>query len=146
VSPVVTPCSNTAAAHAGILSALSCRSLDALTALLGGSHAAGGGDANPPQPQQPSGSGGAGALADLQRLWALAEGYGYADWLVFDASVVRGLAYYTGEPRGGGWRARGAATAPPAPLAGGRAHAGGAACGRGAARRATRAAARLLAP
>jgi len=36
------------------------------------------------------------ALGDLQRLWALAEGYGYADWLVFDASVVRGLAYYTG--------------------------------------------------
>jgi histidyl-tRNA synthetase len=37
------------------------------------------------------------ALTDLQQLWRLAEGYGYADWLVFDASVVRGLAYYTGE-------------------------------------------------
>jgi histidyl-tRNA synthetase len=23
-------------------------------------------------------------------------GYGFADWLVFDATVVRGLAYYTG--------------------------------------------------
>jgi hypothetical protein len=36
------------------------------------------------------------ALGDLQRLWALAEGYGFAEWLVFDASVIRGLAYYTG--------------------------------------------------
>lgn len=60
----------------GILSALRCSSLDALSELLG-----------------PEGSA---ALADLQALWRLAEGYGYADWLVFDASVVRGLAYYTG--------------------------------------------------
>ena len=36
------------------------------------------------------------AVADIQRLFQLAEAYGYADWLVFDASVVRGLAYYTG--------------------------------------------------
>lgn len=36
------------------------------------------------------------AVEDLKRLFALAEGYGYADWLVLDASVVRGLAYYTG--------------------------------------------------
>jgi hypothetical protein len=63
--------------HAGILSALQCTSLDALSELLG-----------------PDGSQ---ALSDLQALWKLAEGYGYADWLVFDASVVRGLAYYTGE-------------------------------------------------
>lgn len=61
---------------AGILSALSCRCLDQLGELLGEA----GGD----------------ALADLQQLWALAEGYGFKDWLVFDASVVRGLAYYTG--------------------------------------------------
>jgi ATP phosphoribosyltransferase regulatory subunit HisZ len=27
---------------------------------------------------------------------ACGAGYGYADWLVFDATVVRGLAYYTG--------------------------------------------------
>lgn len=33
---------------------------------------------------------------DLRQLFALAEGYGYSDWLIFDASVVRGLAYYTG--------------------------------------------------
>lgn len=33
---------------------------------------------------------------DLARLWSLAEGYGIADWLVLDTSVVRGLAYYTG--------------------------------------------------
>ena len=67
---------------AGILSALSCSSLDQLTELLG-----------------PSGSA---ALSDLQQLWRLAEGYGYADWLVFDASVVRGLAYYTGNKGLGG--------------------------------------------
>ena len=36
------------------------------------------------------------ALANLKRVYDLAEAYGYADWLVFDASVVRGLAYYTG--------------------------------------------------
>eukprot|EP00878_Enallax_costatus_P021966 GHUV01023283.1.p1 GENE.GHUV01023283.1~~GHUV01023283.1.p1 ORF type:complete len:507 (+),score=184.07 GHUV01023283.1:290-1810(+) len=60
----------------GIISALSCRCLDQLLELLG-----------------PSGSE---ALSDLQQLWRLAEGYGYKDWLVFDASVVRGLAYYTG--------------------------------------------------
>ena len=36
------------------------------------------------------------ALANLRKVYALAEAYGYADWLVFDASVVRGLAYYTG--------------------------------------------------
>jgi histidyl-tRNA synthetase len=60
----------------GILSALAVKTLDELQQLLGA-------DASE-------------ALADLQQLWALAEGYGYADWLVFDASVVRGLAYYTG--------------------------------------------------
>ncbi|KAG5186960.1 histidyl-tRNA synthetase [Tribonema minus] len=36
------------------------------------------------------------AVRELRRLFELAEAYGYADWLVFDASVVRGLAYYTG--------------------------------------------------
>lgn len=36
------------------------------------------------------------AVQQLQRLFQLAQGYGYQDWLVFDASVVRGLAYYTG--------------------------------------------------
>lgn len=36
------------------------------------------------------------AVADLKKLFQLAEAYGFADWLVFDASVVRGLAYYTG--------------------------------------------------
>lgn len=38
------------------------------------------------------GSGG----ADLQRLFGLLEAYGVADRVVFDASIVRGLAYYTG--------------------------------------------------
>jgi histidyl-tRNA synthetase len=37
-----------------------------------------------------------GAVTELKQLFALAEGYGILDWLQFDASVVRGLAYYTG--------------------------------------------------
>jgi histidyl-tRNA synthetase len=36
------------------------------------------------------------AIHHVQRLLQLAEDYGYADYLLFDASVVRGLAYYTG--------------------------------------------------
>lgn len=41
--------------------------------------------------------GGAGeAVSDLRQLFSLAEKFGYADWIQFDASIVRGLAYYTG--------------------------------------------------
>lgn len=36
------------------------------------------------------------AVQQLQELFALCESYGISDWLLFDASVVRGLAYYTG--------------------------------------------------
>jgi len=36
------------------------------------------------------------AIADLRRLLELLDAYGLADRVVFDASVVRGLAYYTG--------------------------------------------------
>ena len=36
------------------------------------------------------------ALADLRRLFELLDAYGFGDDVVFDASVVRGLAYYTG--------------------------------------------------
>ncbi|MBW2274844.1 MAG: histidine--tRNA ligase [Deltaproteobacteria bacterium] len=36
------------------------------------------------------------ALAELRRLFGLLEAYGVADRVLFDASVVRGLAYYTG--------------------------------------------------
>jgi len=36
------------------------------------------------------------AVEQLEKLFELAEAYGIADWLVLDASVVRGLAYYTG--------------------------------------------------
>jgi len=36
------------------------------------------------------------ALADLRQLYGLLEAYGIADQVPFDASVVRGLAYYTG--------------------------------------------------
>jgi len=35
-------------------------------------------------------------VTQFDRLWELAKAYGYDDWLLFDASVVRGLAYYTG--------------------------------------------------
>jgi len=35
-------------------------------------------------------------VVELRRLFELAEDYGYGDWLQFDASVIRGLAYYTG--------------------------------------------------
>jgi histidyl-tRNA synthetase len=41
----------------------------------------------------PSGSS---SLADVRRLFELLEAYGVRDQVVFDASVVRGLAYYTG--------------------------------------------------
>jgi histidyl-tRNA synthetase len=36
------------------------------------------------------------ACDEMTQLFALAEAYGFADFLQFDASVVRGLAYYTG--------------------------------------------------
>lgn len=36
------------------------------------------------------------AVADLKQLFFLAEKFGYSEWIQFDASVVRGLAYYTG--------------------------------------------------
>ncbi|MDP6980151.1 MAG: histidine--tRNA ligase [Myxococcota bacterium] len=36
------------------------------------------------------------AGSDLLRLWSLLSAYGIEDRVVFDASVVRGLAYYTG--------------------------------------------------
>ena len=35
-------------------------------------------------------------MTDLKTLFSHAEAYGFGDWLVFDASVVRGLSYYTG--------------------------------------------------
>ncbi|KAJ1436624.1 hypothetical protein B484DRAFT_325004, partial [Ochromonadaceae sp. CCMP2298] len=35
-------------------------------------------------------------VADILRLQELLEGYGVGQWVQFDASVVRGLAYYTG--------------------------------------------------
>ena len=37
------------------------------------------------------------AVKELRDLFALAEAAGCADYLEFDPSVVRGLAYYTGE-------------------------------------------------
>jgi len=35
-------------------------------------------------------------VQEMRQLFKLAKDYGYGDWLTFDASVVRGLAYYTG--------------------------------------------------
>ena len=35
-------------------------------------------------------------ITELRRLFSLAGQYGIGDWLVFDPSLVRGLAYYTG--------------------------------------------------
>ena len=35
-------------------------------------------------------------VRDIMRLIELAKSYGYEDWLVFDATIVRGLSYYTG--------------------------------------------------
>lgn len=43
-----------------------------------------------------AGGAGSAALEDLKRLFALLEAYGLGEEIVFDASVVRGLAYYTG--------------------------------------------------
>ncbi|KAK1400176.1 Histidine--tRNA ligase [Heracleum sosnowskyi] len=36
------------------------------------------------------------AVSDLKQLFSLADKYGFLEWIQFDASVVRGLAYYTG--------------------------------------------------
>ncbi|KAI3721627.1 hypothetical protein L2E82_32644 [Cichorium intybus] len=40
--------------------------------------------------------GGGEAVSELKQLFSLAEKFGYSEWIQFDASVVRGLAYYTG--------------------------------------------------
>ena len=50
------------------------------------------------------------AVSELERLFQLLESYGISEWTTFDASVVRGLAYYTGpvfaaHDRGGDLRA-----------------------------------------
>jgi histidyl-tRNA synthetase len=39
---------------------------------------------------------GSSAVQHLNELFTLCKAYGIEDWIVFDASVVRGLAYYTG--------------------------------------------------
>lgn len=36
------------------------------------------------------------AIKEIRTLFALAKGYGFDEFLIFDASIVRGLAYYTG--------------------------------------------------
>jgi len=42
------------------------------------------------------GESGQDAVDELDQVFAMAEAYGFADWILFDASVVRGLSYYTG--------------------------------------------------
>lgn len=64
-------------AISGIMTAMQVRTLQDLEGLLGHGNT---------------------AVQQLQRLFELAAGYGYDNWLVFDASIVRGLAYYTGGP------------------------------------------------
>jgi histidyl-tRNA synthetase len=58
-----------------VVATLAVRSLDEMAARLGS---------------------GSAALADLRQLYELLDAYGVADRVAFDASVVRGLAYYTG--------------------------------------------------
>ena len=60
-----------------IVACLLCKSVDDLAALCGDEVDSSGVD-------------------ELKRLFELADDYGFGDWLVFDASVVRGLADYTG--------------------------------------------------
>jgi len=58
-----------------LLEVLTNKSIDALTHVLGDDSA---------------------AVAELNQLMDLCQAYGIEDWIMFDASVVRGLAYYTG--------------------------------------------------
>jgi histidyl-tRNA synthetase len=58
-----------------IQSVLSIGSLDELSAALGGDSA---------------------AVGELGAMFDIIESYGIAEWVEFDASIVRGLAYYTG--------------------------------------------------
>jgi len=66
-------------ARAFLLQVLAARDLPALWGVLGDSGAAA-----------------REALAPLEALLAYAEAGGFGEWLVLDASMVRGLAYYTG--------------------------------------------------
>jgi histidyl-tRNA synthetase len=58
-----------------IIDSLSVKSLDELAAVVGEDHE---------------------GVREIRELFGYAEAYGIRDWLQFDASVVRGLAYYTG--------------------------------------------------
>ena len=67
------------AAVDGILKALKVKSVADLRALLGDDT-----------------DGRSDAVAELEEVFRLAEGYGFAEWIELDVGVVRGLAYYTG--------------------------------------------------
>jgi len=65
------------AAGRQIVASLSLKSVDELKALMGDTDDGG-------------------AVDELVTIFEMAEAYGFADWILFDASVVRGLSYYTG--------------------------------------------------
>jgi len=62
-----------------VLAVLACPNLDALRTLA-----------------KDSGVSDGEGMKDLESVFELANAYGFGDWLKFDASLVRGLAYYTG--------------------------------------------------
>ena len=62
-----------------VLAVLACPDLEALRKLA-----------------QDAGVGDGDGMAELESVFKLGNAYGFGDWLKFDASLVRGLAYYTG--------------------------------------------------
>ena len=83
-----------------VLAATRVKSLDELEALLRRSEESGSGSGSSGGSEEASSSSSSSSLhpavAELRRLWELADSYGIADWLELDTGVVRGLAYYTG--------------------------------------------------
>jgi histidyl-tRNA synthetase len=75
VQSLLTDLGVSATACAGILDVMASKKLSEVQGILGESHS---------------------AVLEVKYLFELAEGYQAADWLEYDASVVRGLAYYTG--------------------------------------------------
>lgn len=77
-----------------VLAATRVKSLDELEELL--RDKSGSGSSGSEEASSSSSSSAHPAVAELRRLWELADSYGIADWLELDTGVVRGLAYYTG--------------------------------------------------
>jgi len=96
-------CGVSGGAADAVLAATRVKSLDELEALLGdgGGSGGGGGESSSSSSSSEASSSSSSssshpAVAELRRLWQLADSYGIADWLELDTGVVRGLAYYTG--------------------------------------------------